>query len=97
MNIEEANFILNQLTISEPCINGYMYIGTEEVDQAIEVINKELKERKLKILQLEKEIDHLKNKREHKNKKENMVAINNDILRNEVINFNSNINGLVTI
>lgn len=97
MNLEEANFILNQLTISEPCINGYMYIGTEEVDQAIELINKELKERKLKIAKLEKEIEHLKNRREYKNKKENLTVVNNSILRNEVLSFNGNINGLVTI
>ena len=66
MDLEEANFILNQLTISQPCISGYMCITADQIDEAVEVINTELEQKNLKIKQLEKEL----NKRE---KKENII------------------------
>ena len=31
MDLEEANFILNQLTISQPCISGYMCITADQI------------------------------------------------------------------
>lgn len=61
MNLEEANFILNQLTIAEPCINSCIYISVEQVDEAIYVVNKELERRKQKIMELEQELDECVN------------------------------------
>lgn len=96
MDLKEANFILNQLTISQPCINGYMYIGVEEVDQAIDIINNELKTRKLKIAQLEREIEELKSRRHYELNKENLKQKQEmKTLKNELLNFKTT--ELVTI
>lgn len=66
MDLEEANFILNQLSISQPCISGYMCITLDQIDKAVEVMNNELEARNLKIKQLEKELNKV-----NSNKKNN--------------------------
>ena len=65
MDLEEANFILNQLSISQPCINGYMCITADQIDEAVDVINKELELKNFRIKQLEKELNKVNNNKKN--------------------------------
>lgn len=56
MDLEEANFILEQVTLSKPCLEGYTHISVAQFEEAIFIINKELEERKNKIKHLEKQL-----------------------------------------
>lgn len=59
MSIEEAEYILNEVVITEPSINSYTYISTEEINQAIDkLLEKRLKDEK-RIKELEKENNEL--------------------------------------
>ena len=62
MKIDEANFILSQVSLTNPCINGYMCITGEQIDEAIDVYNAELEQKDSVIEQLKKEIKRLKNR-----------------------------------
>lgn len=60
MKLEEANFILNQVSLTHPCINGYMCITGDQIDEAVEVYNTEIESRDSLILQLKSEIKKLR-------------------------------------
>ena len=60
MKLEEANFILNQVSLTHPCINGYMCITGDQIDEAVEVYNTEIESRDSLILQLKREIKKLR-------------------------------------
>ena len=60
MQLEEANFILNQVSLTHPCINGYMCITGDQIDEAVEVYNTEIESRDSLILQLKSEIKKLR-------------------------------------
>ena len=60
MKLEEANFILNQVSLTNPCINGYMCITGDQIDEAVEVYNAELENRDNIIRQLRSEIKRLR-------------------------------------
>ena len=60
MKLEEANFILNQVSLTHPCINGYMCITGDQIDEAVEVYNTEIEARDSLILQLKSEIKKLR-------------------------------------
>lgn len=94
MDLEEANFILNQLSISQPCISGYMCITPDQIDEAVEVMNNELEARNLKIKQLEKEIQKSKIRQDNRAKKENISKYTESLLK---FNRNSNQKELVII
>ena len=60
MQLEEANFILSQVSLTHPCINGYMCITGDQIDEAVEVYNTEIESRDSLILQLKSEIKKLR-------------------------------------
>ena len=60
MQLEEANFILSQVSLVHPCINGYMCITGDQIDEAIDVFNEEIKQKDSIINQLKNEIKKLK-------------------------------------
>ena len=60
MQLEEANFILSQVSLTHPCINGYMCITGEQIDEAVDVYNTEIKSRDSIILQLKNEIKKMR-------------------------------------
>lgn len=62
MDLEEAYFILDQVAISKPCLNGYTYISVEQFDEAIHIVNEELQNRMLKIQELEEELKETRRK-----------------------------------
>ncbi len=65
MSIEEAEYILTEIVINEPCINGYTYISANEINQAINKILEEKTKKQEIIKKLEnnniKEINRLNN------------------------------------
>lgn len=60
MKLEEANFILNQVSLTHPCINGYMCITGDQIDEAVETFNTELEAKDSIIKQLKNEIKRLR-------------------------------------
>ncbi len=60
MQLEEANFILSQVSLTHPCINGYMCITGDQIDEAVDVYNTELESRDSIIRQLRNEIKKLR-------------------------------------
>lgn len=90
MDLEEAYFILEQVTISKPCLNGYTYISVEQFDEAIHIVDEELKNRMLKIQELERELEQIKNKQ----KQEENVKYN---IAKSLIGFNKSKNELAMI
>ena len=56
MDLEEANFILEQVTLSKPCLEGYTHISVAQFEEAIFIINEELEKREHRIKQLEKQL-----------------------------------------
>ncbi len=60
MKLEEANFILCQVSLAHPCINGYMCITDDQIDEAVDVYNAELESRDNVIRQLKNEIKKLR-------------------------------------
>ena len=62
MKIEEASFILDQVSLAHPCINGYTCITGEQIDEAVDVYNTEIMKRESIIQQLKSEIKRLKRK-----------------------------------
>ena len=60
MQLEEANFILSQVSLAHPCINGYMCITGDQIDQAVDVYNTEIESRNSIIRQLRNEIKKLR-------------------------------------
>lgn len=56
MDLEEANFILEQVTLSKPCLEGYTHISVAQFEKAIFIINEELEKREHRIKQLEKQL-----------------------------------------
>lgn len=61
MNIEEAKEILNEAVISEPSIQGYIYISAEDINQAIDILLNALEEKENKITMLNKLLEEQKN------------------------------------
>lgn len=62
MSIEEAEYILNEVVITQPSINGYTYISAEEINGAInklleEKVKDEKRIKELEIKMIEKEMD----------------------------------------
>ena len=66
MKIEEASFILDQVSLAHPCINGYTCITGEQIDEAVDVYNTEIMKRESIIQQLKSEIKRLIGKRKAK-------------------------------
>lgn len=64
MSIEEAEDILNEAVISEPSIKSYTYISAEEINTAINRILEECMNERVKIKELEVEIEQERNKLE---------------------------------
>ena len=60
MQLEEANFILSQVSLTHPCINGYICITGKQIDEAVDVYNTEIESRDSIILQLKNEIKRLR-------------------------------------
>lgn len=61
MNIEEAKEILNEAVITEPSIQGYIYISAEDINQAIDILLNALEEKENKITMLNKLLEEQKN------------------------------------
>ena len=61
MNIEEAKEILNEAVISEPSIQGYIYISAEDINQAKDILLNALEEKENKITMLNKLLEEQKN------------------------------------
>ena len=71
MSIEEAEDILNEAVISEPSIKSYTYISAEEINIAINRILEECMNERVKIKELELEIEKERNKLEEIIKEKN--------------------------
>lgn len=71
MSIEEAEDILNEAVISEPSIKSYTYISAEEINTAINRILEECMNERVKIKELEVEIEKERNKLEEIIKEKN--------------------------
>lgn len=71
MSIEEAEDILNEAVISEPSIKSYTYISAEEINIAINKILEECMNERVKIKELEVEIEQERNKLEEIIKEKN--------------------------
>lgn len=65
MNIEKATEILEDAVITEPSIKSYVYISAEEINDAIDVLLKELQRKEEMI----KDLNELLAERLEKNKK----------------------------
>ena len=71
MSIEEAEDILNEAVISEPSIKSYTYISAEKINTAINRILEECMNERVKIKELEVEIEQERNKLEEIIKEKN--------------------------
>ena len=66
MKLEKAKEILNEVVVTQPCIESYNYISAEDINQSIEVLLYELekKEQELKNLDFRKNKEIIDYKRE---------------------------------
>ena len=76
MDLEEANFILEQVTLSKPCLEGYTHISVAQFEKAIFIINEELEKREHKIKQLEKQLKVEENMKYDSRIAEKIIKIN---------------------
>lgn len=54
MDIEKATEVLGEAVITEPSIKSYVYISAEEINQAIDVVLRELQRKEETIRELNK-------------------------------------------